>query len=73
VVVMMMMMMIMMLLMMMMTTTTSTTMMIRNFTLVFTLYYQDETKFSIETSFKIPFERFFYCIRNLEKQRRNSL
>jgi hypothetical protein len=33
-----------------------------NFTLAFTLHFQDETKCLIETGFKIPFERFFIVV-----------
>jgi len=49
---------------------TMTTTMICNFTLVFTLYCQDETKCSIEAGFKIPFEGFFYCSIPTRKSRR---
>jgi uncharacterized membrane protein len=48
--------------MMMIMVITMTTTMICNFTLVFALYCQDETKCSIETGFKIPFEGFFVVV-----------
>ena len=55
--------------MVMMMTTTKTTKMICNFALVFTLYCQDETRCSIETCFKIPFEGFFIVVYETWKSR----
>jgi hypothetical protein len=45
------------------------TTMILNFTLVFTLYCQDETKCSIEAGFKILFEGFFIVVYETWKSR----